>query len=177
MQVVIGLGAIALFIALILTLRMGRKLLVAIAALGGIAVLVIVALAMLGQADATRQASKAAQGAAEAATRASTGQSLTTILLIVMGIVQLVTVVASAYFFIRWKIADQYAQASSRDQDSGGKWVSGPNAYWGKKNESQQPQALPYPPYQPPVVYQPETEPEPRDDFGWLYDDWDDDLW
>lgn len=75
MEIVIGLGAIALFIVLILTFRMGRKLLLAIAALGGIAVIVIMALTMLGQADATRQASKAAQGAAEAATRASTGQA------------------------------------------------------------------------------------------------------
>jgi hypothetical protein len=178
MEIVIGLGVIALFIALILTFRMGRKLLLAIAALGGIAVVVIMALTMLGQADATRQASKAAQGAAEAATRASTGQSLTTILLIVMGIAQLVTLTGAAYLYIRWKIADQYARGS-KGQDSEGKWVSGPNAYWGKKNDPNQP-ALPpgyYPPYQPPVVYQPEKEPESRDDFGWLYEDWDDDLW
>jgi hypothetical protein len=173
------LAGIALILAFILTFRMGRKLLLAIAALGGIAVVVIMALTMLGQADATRQASKAAQGAAEAATRASTGQSLITILLIVMGIAQLVTLTGAAYLYIRWKIADQYARGS-KDQGDSGKWVSGPNAYWGKKNKSQQPPALPpgyYPPYQPPVVYQPEKEPESRDDFGWLYEDWDDDLW
>lgn len=96
-----GIGAVVL---LWLLLRFGRQIARAVIVVGILAVGVIVALALLAQASASRQA-------AQAATIAATGQAATSLVL-AMGIGALAVVAVgglggAGVFWVRWKLAEQ----------------------------------------------------------------------
>ena len=135
--IVILIGA-AVAILAILTLILTRKLGTFLLLAGGVTAVVIVALAMLGQAEATQETAVAsqetalaAQEAAQAATTATVGQTVVSFALValvcLLAVVAIVAIVAVLYFWLRSRRAEAMGQF-------GGNWKSGPNALWGGRN-------------------------------------------
>ncbi len=136
--IVILIGAAVAIIA-VLTLILTRKLGTFLLLLAGVGAVVVFALAMLGQAEATgetavaaQQASVAAQEAAQAATTATVGQTVSTLALAALAgmfaIAAVAAAVAVVYFWLRAK------RAESR---TSGNWKPGPNALWGRNAQPQ----------------------------------------
>jgi len=128
---IILLTGVAVALLGVLILRMGRKLAIFLLAAGGMAVAGVVALALLGQAAASREAAKAATKAATAATVAASGQAVSSVMLAVLASAVLFVLalagVAVGYFWLRAQRAERQVAQVVRAR---GKWVSGPNARW-----------------------------------------------
>ena len=118
--IVILIGA-AVAILAILTLILTRKLGTFLLLAGGVAAVVIVALAMLGQAEATQETAVAsqetalaAQEAAQAATTATVGQTVVSFALValvcLLAVVAIVAIVAVLYFWLRSRRAEAMGQ-------------------------------------------------------------------
>jgi hypothetical protein len=143
-------GAILLGVILI---RLGRQIAIFLLVGGGIAAVIVVGLAILDQAEATRQA-------AQVATVASAGQTGATILATMLVIVVIGGGLGIAYLV--WRLR----RTERRLERQQGQWQPGPNVRW-----SQQSQPEPLPSYgnplppdpllAPPAAYHPYAYPYP----------------
>ncbi|MDY7077329.1 MAG: hypothetical protein SXV54_10435 [Chloroflexota bacterium] len=131
-MIVILIGA-AVAILAILTLALTRKLGLFLLIAGVIVVVIIVAQAMRGQAEATQETAVAVQETAQAATTATVGQTVTSLALAALaGLLALLTIlaiVAALYFWLRARRAERVGGS--------GNWQSGPNALWGRNAQPQ----------------------------------------
>jgi hypothetical protein len=129
---VILIGA-AVAILAILTLALTRKLGLFLLIAGVIVAVIIVAQAMLGQAEAIQETSVAAQETAQAATTATVGQTVTSLALAMLAgllaVVAILAIAAVAYFWLRARRAEAVGRS--------GNWQSGPNALWGRNAQPQ----------------------------------------
>ena len=120
--VLVGLAAVALAI---LFLRLGKRLAIGLLILGGMATVITVALAMLGQASANRETAIAAQQAAQAAQVAAAGQTMTsaatsiTLFLVILLLVVVLVIAGVAFAWFWWQKRqrrEQYANMLQQAQ-------------------------------------------------------------
>jgi hypothetical protein len=112
-ETIVILSGAGVALLAILMLRLGKRLAIGLLILGGLVVAGTVALSMLGQATATREA-------AEAAKIAATGQAMTgaamslTLFVVVLLLLLLVVIVGAAlavgYFWLRWRLSESQRQ-------------------------------------------------------------------
>lgn len=96
----------------------------------GLAVLLLLGWALLAQAQATRETATAARVAAAGQTAASAGMVL------LVGLLIGVVLVSGAVILILWRRLQRESERSRRRNDADGRWLAGPNAYWGRADDS-----------------------------------------
>jgi hypothetical protein len=149
-EVIVGIiGAIVLGIVLI---KLGRQIAVFLLVGGIVAAVVAVALAILNQAEATRQV-------AQAATVASAGQASASIGVTILGTLLAVVVIGGGLgvAYLTWRVR----RAERRLDRQRGQWKPGPNARW-KQQGPEPTEITPYGyrfltgrPSPPPTAYYP----------------------
>jgi hypothetical protein len=108
-ETVIVLSGAGVALLAVLMLRLGKRLAIGLLILGGLAVVTTVALSMLTQASATREAAIAAQQAAQAAQTAAAGQAMTsaatsiTLFLVILLLILLLAVAGVAFAWTWWQ--------------------------------------------------------------------------
>lgn len=115
-------GAIVLGILLI---RLGRQITLALMGLGVVGALVVGALALFEQAQASREAAKAAKVTAVGQTVESTTLTLLISLLVVVVILAAIAVI---YFWLRPRRMERWLVTQQCQRP--GQWAPGPNARW-----------------------------------------------
>ena len=146
------LGIIAAIVVGVVLIKLGRQLAVLLLVGGIVAAVIVVALAILDQAEATRQV-------AQAATVASAGQATASVGVTILGTLLAVVVIGGgigvAYLVWRLRRAEYEAQRQA------GQWTPGPNARWGQQGQGPTeitPYGYRFPtgrPSPPPTVYYP----------------------
>ena len=129
--VVAIIGAIVLGVVLI---KLGRQIAIFLLVGGAIAAVIVVALAILDQAEATRQV-------AQAATVASAGQATASVGVTILGTLLAVVVIGGGLgiAYLVWRLR----RTEKRLERQQGQWQPGPNALWGQQGQ-QQGQIAPY---------------------------------
>jgi preprotein translocase subunit SecG len=116
-----------------------------------LALIVILALvASMASSAATANQAQAAIEAARAAQIASAGQTAATLQITVMAVLLVIVVIGAVvlvgWMFLRMRRMEQaMTQMDSGSQQPAGKWLSGPNANWGRVGPGQQQPALQQP--------------------------------
>jgi hypothetical protein len=118
------LGIIAAIVVGVILIKLGRQLAILLLVGGVVAAVVVVGLAILDQAEATRQV-------AQAATVASAGQATASVGVTILGTILAVVVIGGGvgigYLVGRLRRAERLAARQA------GQWQPGPNALWSQQ--------------------------------------------